>query len=244
MRADTGPIGGELSHEFLILAPTGESGVFYDAALEDQDWLDAPVDVNSQRELEAFYERVTTPYAATDEMHDTAAWDAVPEDRRREGRGVEVGHIFHFGTKYTKAMDVSVVGPDGTQIYPEMGSYGIGVSRLAGAIIEASHDENGIIWPDAVAPFKAAILNLKVGDETCDALCEQIYNTNTEAFLYDDRTDRAGAKFADADLMGHPWQIVVGPRSAKEGRVELKRRATGERHDLSVDDALALVLAG
>ncbi|MGO3518443.1 proline--tRNA ligase [Acetobacter cibinongensis] len=244
MRADTGPIGGELSHEFLILAPTGESGVFYDAALEDQDWLDAPVDVNSQRELEAFYERVTTPYAATDEMHDTAAWDAVPEDRRREGRGVEVGHIFHFGTKYTKAMDVSVVGPDGTQVYPEMGSYGIGVSRLAGALIEASHDENGIIWPDAVAPFKAAILNLKVGDETCDALCEQIYNTNTEAFLYDDRTDRAGAKFADADLMGHPWQIVVGPRSAKEGRVELKRRATGERHDLSVDDALALVLAG
>lgn len=244
MRADTGPIGGELSHEFLILAPTGESGVFYDAALEEQDWLDEPVNTDDAAALEAFYKRVTTPYAATDEMHDTAAWDAVPEDRRREGRGVEVGHIFHFGTKYTKSMDITVTGTDGAPLNPEMGSYGIGVSRLAGAIIEASHDENGIIWPDSVAPFRAAILNLKVGDETCDALCEQIYNTNTEAFLYDDRSDRAGAKFADADLMGHPWQIVVGPRSAKEGRVELKRRTTGERQDLSVEDALALVLAG
>ncbi|WP_215761666.1 proline--tRNA ligase [Acetobacter sp. P1H12_c] len=243
MRADTGPIGGELSHEFLILAPTGESGVFYDAALEEQDWLDEPVNVEDPKALEAFYSRVTTPYAATDEMHDTAAWDAVPEDRRREGRGVEVGHIFHFGTKYTQSMDVTVSGPEGTPVYPEMGSYGIGVSRLAGAIIEASHDEAGIIWPDAVAPFRAVIINLKVGDETCDALCERIYNTNSEAFLYDDRTDRAGAKFADADLMGHPWQIVVGPRSAKEGRVELKRRVTGERKDVSVEDALALVLA-
>lgn len=243
MRADTGPIGGELSHEFLILAPTGESGVFYDAALEEQDWLDEPVNVEDPKALEAFYQRVTTPYAATDEMHDTAAWDAVPEDRRREGRGVEVGHIFHFGTKYTQSMDVTVSGPEGTPVYPEMGSYGIGVSRLAGAIIEASHDEAGIIWPDAVAPFRAVIVNLKVGDETCDAVCEQIYNTNSEAFLYDDRADRAGAKFADADLMGHPWQIVVGPRSAKEGRVELKRRATGERRDVTVEDALALVLA-
>ncbi|MCP1269841.1 proline--tRNA ligase [Acetobacter cerevisiae] len=243
MRADTGPIGGELSHEFLILAPTGESGVFYDAALEEQDWLDEPVNVEDPKALEVFYKRVTTPYAATDEMHDTAAWDAVPEDRRREGRGVEVGHIFHFGTKYTQSMDVTVSGPEGTPVYPEMGSYGIGVSRLAGAIIEASHDDAGIIWPDAVAPFRAVIINLKVGDETCDAMCEQIYNTNIEAFLYDDRTDRAGAKFADADLMGHPWQIVVGPRSAKEGRVELKRRATGERKEVSVEDALALVLA-
>ncbi|KXV67572.1 proline--tRNA ligase [Acetobacter malorum] len=243
MRADTGPIGGELSHEFLILAPTGESGVFYDAALEEQDWLDEPVNVEDPKALDVFYKRVTTPYAATDEMHDTAAWDAVPEDRRREGRGVEVGHIFHFGTKYTQSMDVTVSGPEGTPVYPEMGSYGIGVSRLAGAIIEASHDDAGIIWPDAVAPFRAVIVNLKVGDETCDAMCEQIYNTNTEAFLYDDRTDRAGAKFADADLMGYPWQIVVGPRSAKEGRVELKRRATGERKEVGVEDALALVLA-
>ena len=244
MRADTGPIGGELSHEFLILAPTGESGVFYDAALEEQDWLDEPVDVNSPTALEAFFNRVTTPYAATDEMHDTAAWENVPVERRREGRGVEVGHIFYFGTKYTEAMDISIAGPDGNKLYPEMGSYGIGVSRLAGAIIEASHDENGIIWPDSIAPFKAAILNLKSGDELCDALCERIYAASPDTFLYDDRPERAGVKFADADLMGHPWQIVIGPRGAKAGMVELKRRATGERQELAVDDALALVLAG
>ncbi|WP_338332577.1 proline--tRNA ligase [Acetobacter sp. LMG 32666] len=244
MRADTGPIGGELSHEFLILAPTGESGVFYDAALEDQDWLDEPVDTNNPDALEAFFTRVTTPYAATDEMHDTVAWDAVPDEQKREGRGVEVGHIFYFGTKYTQSMGVSVSGADGGQFFPEMGSYGIGVSRLAGAIIEACHDENGIIWPDSVAPFRAAILNLKSGDAVCDEMCEQIYAKAPEDFLYDDRPERAGVKFADADLMGHPWQIVVGPRSAKEGRVELKRRATGERQELSVDEALALVLAG
>ncbi|MFT9257374.1 MAG: proline--tRNA ligase, partial [Acetobacter sp.] len=209
MRADTGPIGGELSHEFLILAPTGESGVYYDATLGEQDWLDEPVDTNSPEALEAFFNRVTTPYAATDEMHDTTAWEAVPAERRREGRGVEVGHIFHFGTKYTQALDVSITGPDGNKLFPEMGSYGIGVSRLAGAIIEACHDENGIIWPDSVAPFKAAILNLKAGDALCDEVCERIYAANPEAFLYDDRGERAGVKFADADLMGHPWQIVV-----------------------------------
>ena len=242
MRADTGPIGGDLSHEFLILAPTGESGVFYDAALEEQDWLDTPVDTESNDALEAFFNRVTAPYAATDEMHDTQAWESVPEDRRREGRGVEVGHIFYFGTKYTQAMGVTVSGPDGAPLHPEMGSYGIGVSRLAGAIIEASHDENGIIWPDSVAPFCAAILNLKMGDAQCDALCEELYAAAPEYFLYDDRPERAGVKFADADLMGHPWQIVVGPRGAKEGIVELKRRATGERSEMSVQDALARVL--
>ncbi|MBO1327571.1 proline--tRNA ligase [Acetobacter suratthaniensis] len=244
MRADTGPIGGKLSHEFLILASTGESGVYYDAELADQDWLDKPVDVNDPKDMQLFFNRVMVPYAATDEMHDVAAWETVPVERRREGRGVEVGHIFYFGTKYTEAMDISIAGPDGNKLYPEMGSYGIGVSRLAGAIIEASHDENGIIWPDSIAPFKAAILNLKSGDELCDALCERIYAASPDTFLYDDRPERAGVKFADADLMGHPWQIVIGPRGAKAGMVELKRRATGERQELAVDDALALVLAG
>ena len=242
MVADTGPIGGELSHEFIVLAPTGESGVFYDAALGEQDWQAQPVDVSDQAALGAFFERVTSFYAATDEKHDLAAWDRVPAERRREGRGIEVGHIFHFGTKYTRAMDVSVVGPDGAGFHPEMGSYGIGVSRLVGAIIEASHDEAGIVWPDGVAPFAAAILNLKVGDASCDALCERLYAAAPGRLLYDDRTDRAGAKFADADLMGHPWQMVVGPRGAAAGRVELKRRATGEKAELSADDAVERVL--
>lgn len=243
MVADTGPIGGNLSHEFLILAPTGESGVFYDAALEEQDWLAEKVDIDDHASLETFFNQVTQSYAATDEMHDQAEWDKVPENRRREGRGIEVGHIFYFGTKYTEGMDISVSGADGAPLYPEMGSYGIGVSRLVAAIIEASHDDAGIIWPASVAPYKAVILNLKPGDEQSDALCEKLYGHAPDALLYDDRNDRPGVKFNDADLMGHPWQMIVGPRGAKEGKVELKHRATGERFDLSVDEALAKVFA-
>jgi prolyl-tRNA synthetase len=234
MRADTGQIGGDLSHEFHVLAPTGESGVFYDAAFEAGDAMDAT-------DVDAFYERMTTIYAATDEKHDTAVWDSIPAERRREGRGIEVGQIFYFGTKYSQAMDFAVTGPDGQKFYPEMGSYGIGVSRLVGAIIEARHDEAGIIWPDAIAPFKAAILNLRQGDAVTDALCEKLYAALGADALYDDREERAGAKFAEADLMGHPWQMIVGPRGAAAGIVELKRRATGERFELPVEEALAKV---
>ena len=209
MRADTGQIGGDLSHEFHILAPTGESGVFYDSDFESGDALSVNYDLAS---IDAFYQANTTKYAATDEKHDIAAWAAVPDARKREGRGIEVGQIFYFGKKYSESMGFGVVGPDGEKLFPEMGSYGIGVSRLVGAIIEAKHDEAGIIWPDAIAPFKTAI-----------------------------REERAGAKFAEADLMGNPWQIIVGPRGAANGQVELKRRATGERAELSLEDALAKV---
>ena len=195
----------------------------------------------SPEDLERFFHTMTSVYAATDEKHDTARWDVIAPERRREGRGIEVGHIFYFGTKYTKAMNVTVASPDGGQIHPEMGSYGIGVSRLVGAVIEASHDDAGIIWPDAIAPFRAAILNLKTGDAVCDGICEKLYAALGADGLYDDRPDRAGVKFNDADLMGHPWQIIVGPRGAANGVVELKRRATGERVELSVDDALARI---
>lgn len=242
MLADTGPIGGELSHEFLILAPTGESGVFFDSALEEQDWLAEDVDITDRQSLEKFFTRMTSFYAATDEKHDEAAWAQVPAGRRREGRGIEVGHIFHFGRKYTESMDIAISGPDGAPLYPEMGSYGIGVSRLVAAIIEASHDENGIIWPESVAPFRAAIINLKSGDAVCDGICEKLYAAAPDLLLYDDRSERAGAKFADADLMGHPWQLIVGPRGAKEGKVEIKNRRTGERTEDTVEGALALVL--
>jgi len=234
MRADTGQIGGDLSHEFHVLAPTGESGVFYDAAFEAGDAMNA-TDVN------AFYEQMTTIYAATDEKHDVSAWDKIPQERRREGRGIEVGQIFYFGTKYSEAMNFAVTGPDGQKFFPEMGSYGIGVSRLVGAIIEARHDEAGIIWPDAIAPFKAAILNLRQGDAGTDALCEKLYAALGADALYDDREERAGHKFAEADLMGHPWQMIVGPRGAAAGMVELKRRATGERFELPAEEALAKV---
>jgi prolyl-tRNA synthetase len=243
MEADTGPIGGDLSHEFIILAPTGESQVYYDAAFEEIDYLSSGAggfSHDSPDDLERFFRSMTSLYAATDEKHDPRRWAEVDSTRRREGRGIEVGHIFHFGTKYTKPMNVRIAAPDGAQVHPEMGSYGIGVSRLVGAVIEASHDDAGIIWPDSIAPFKAAILNLKRGDPACDRLCEDLY-TRIGNVLYDDREERAGVKFADADLMGHPWQIVVGPRGAAAGRVELKRRAGGERMELAPDEALSRI---
>ena len=239
MAADTGPIGGDLSHEFHILAPTGESQVFYDAAVEDVSLGLDDVDHTDAAALDRMFTAVTTPYAATDEKHDLAAWAQVPEERRREGRGIEVGQIFNFGTLYSELVGLQVAGPEGKPVSPNMGSYGIGVSRLVGALIEAHHDDAGIIWPDSVAPFRAAILNLKQADPATQALCEQAYAAMPGRALYDDRDERAGVKFADADLMGHPWQVIVGPRGAAAGTVELKRRATGERQELSLDAALA-----
>ena len=216
MVADTGPIGGDLSHEFIILAPTGESGVFYDADFETMDWLHAEIDAGKSADLDAFYRRMTSLYAATDEKHDTAAWDAVPEQRRREGRGIEVGHIFYFGRKYSEPMGLTVAGPDGAPVIPEMGSYGIGVSRLAGAIIEASHDDAGIIWPDGVAPFAAAILNLKQGDPATDAICETLHAGLGADGLYDDRAERAGVKFARRRPDGPSMADRRGPARRRE----------------------------
>ena len=241
MSADSGPIGGDLSHEFIILAETGESAVFYDRDFDDMAWNKSEYDADSAADLEAFAAQITTPYAATDEKHDLDAWAKLPVERRREGRGIEVGHIFYFGTKYSESMGLAVAGADGKPVVPHMGSYGIGVSRLVGAIIEASHDAAGIIWPDSVAPWRAVILNLKVGDSACDAICETIYARLAGQVLYDDRPDRAGAKFADADLLGHPWQIIVGPRGAASGMVELKRRATGAREELALEAALSRI---
>jgi prolyl-tRNA synthetase len=241
MVAESGPIGGDLSHEFIILAPTGESQVFYDGDFESIDWIRADYDYSSAADLERFFNLMTGMYAATDDKHDTAAWEKVPPDRRREGRGIEVGHIFYFGKKYSEPMGFTVAGSDGKPVHPEGGSYGIGVSRLVGAVIEASHDEAGIIWPDPVAPFKAVIINLKRGDTACDRICEELYGKLGAAGLYDDREERAGVKFADADLMGHPWQIVVGPRGAVSGMVELKRRASGERHEISAESVLTRI---
>ena len=242
MAADTGPIGGDLSHEFHILAPTGESQVFYDAAVEDVSLGLDEVDHTDPAALERLFTSVTTPYAATDEKHDLQAWDRVPADRRREGRGIEVGQIFNFGTLYSELVGLQVAGPDGKPVHPNMGSYGIGVSRLVGALIEAHHDDAGIKWPDSVAPFRAAILNLKQADPATQAVCERAYAAMPGQALYDDRDERAGVKFADADLMGHPWQIIVGPRGAAAGTVELKRRATGERQELPLEAALTHIL--
>ncbi|MFM8616363.1 MAG: proline--tRNA ligase [Alphaproteobacteria bacterium] len=243
MRADTGPIGGNLSHEFIILAETGESQVFVSRDVLERDVLAEAPDYDS--DLTAQVDFWTSHYAATEEMHDEAAWDALAEDKRVSARGIEVGHIFYFGTKYSAAMGMAVTGPDGQPVIPEMGSYGIGVSRLVGALIEANHDDAGIKWPDAVAPWAAAILNLRPGDGPTDTLCETLYaRLGSEGAVYDDRPVRAGEKFADADLMGFPWQAIIGPRGAAAGRVELKRRMTGEREEVSIEDAITRIKGG
>ncbi len=238
MAADPGPIGGELSHEFMILADTGESEVACHKDLVDLD-IDL-MNLDAKGELQTVIDPLTAYYAATDEKRDPEM-EASLGDNLIVARGIEVGHIFYFGTKYSKAMNATVTDQAGQDVAIEMGSYGIGVSRLVGGIIEASHDDDGIIWPPAVAPFDAGIINLRSGDEKCDAACEDIYlklgNAGMDA-LYDERDQRGGVKFADMDLIGLPWQVIVGPRGLQNGVIELKSRASGEREELSIDAAL------
>ncbi|CAN0536410.1 unnamed protein product, partial [Laminaria digitata] len=235
MAADTGPIGGDLSHEFIILAETGESAVFCDKALLE---LPPPGDeVDYSSDLQATVETWSDHYAATDEMHDPENCP-IDNDQLVTARGIEVGHIFYFGTKYSAPLGAVVQGPDGQQITLEMGSYGIGVSRLVGAIIEASHDDAGIIWPESVAPWLVGLINLKVGDPACDAASEKIYADLQSAgveVIYDDRDERAGGKFADMDLVGIPWQLTIGPRGIKDGKVEVKRRGSDEKSEIALD---------
>ena len=238
MRADSGPIGGDMSHEFVVLADTGESAVFCDSRLLDLD--SAAVDYAA--DLQPVVDRYTAFYAATEERHDAAAFAALPPERRLNARGIEVGHIFYFGTKYSVALGASVAGPDGEPVDVEMGSYGIGVSRLVGAIIEASHDDAGIVWPENVAPFRVAVVNLKAADAACTEACERLVGQLAAAgadVLYDDREERAGVKFATADLIGLPWQLIVGPRGVKDGTVELKPRSGGGTEKLSADAAVS-----
>ncbi|MCP3055271.1 proline--tRNA ligase [Aurantimonas marianensis] len=246
MRADTGPIGGDLSHEFIILASTGESEVFCHRDYLDLHVPGEDVDFDDAAGLAEIVKSWTTPYAATDEMHDTAAWDGLPDDQKIAARGIEVGHIFHFGTKYSEPMKAVVTGPDGKDVPVHMGSYGIGPSRLLAAIIEASHDENGIIWPKSVAPFDVGLINMKPGDAACDAACDDLYRQLQAAdldVLYDDQDTRAGVKFASMDLIGLPLQVIVGPRGAKAGEAEVKVRATGKRDTLPLTAVVGRVLA-
>ena len=244
MRADSGPIGGDDTHEFLVLADTGESEVFYDSAVTDLTFGDRDIDYDSVEQCQAVLEEFTSKYARTDETHDEALFNQIPEDRRRVARGIEVGQIFYFGTKYSEAMNAVVQGPDGKQVPVHMGSHGIGVSRLVGAIIEASHDEKGIIWPEGVTPYHCGIVNLKQGDAEAEAACDALYASLTAVGLdplYDDRDERAGGKFATMDLIGLPWRITVGPRGLKNGVVELTSRRTGESEELPPEEAVKKV---
>ena len=246
MKAASGPIGGDLSHEFIVLAPTGESEVFYDSAFEEFDWSQSDLCYDDAAGLETLFEQVSTTYSATDETHDETRWAEVPEAARRTGRGIEVGHIFYFGDKYSKAMGLKVSGPDGQPLIPMMGSYGIGVSRLVGAIIEASHDDRGIVWPEAVAPWKVGLVTMRGDDPASIAAADDLYLQLTAAgveTLYDDRDERGGVKLGGMDLIGLPWQIIIGPRGLAQGVVELKNRRTGEKVELSAQDALARLAA-
>jgi prolyl-tRNA synthetase len=244
MRAASGPIGGDDTHEFLVLASTGESEVFYDDAVTELKLGARAIDYHDPAAVQAVCDEFTALYARTDETHDEAAFAAVPEARRRVGRGIEVGQIFYFGTKYSEPMGATVATPEGERVPVHMGSHGIGVSRLVGALIEANHDDKGIIWPEGVTPFHAGIVNLKQGDGAADAACEGLYRAlaakGLEA-LYDDREERAGAKFATMDLIGLPWRITVGPRGLASGVVELTSRRTGESEEMSPEAAIAKV---
>jgi prolyl-tRNA synthetase len=237
MRADTGPIGGDLSHEFHVLADTGESQVYLDKNLLEMPI--PPADIDFDGDLDPIVQARSAMYAATSDVHDQARFEAeVPEEHRMSTRGIEVGQIFYFGTKYSAPMKANVTGPDGKDVPVEMGSYGIGVSRLLGAIIEASHDDAGIIWPEPVAPFDIALINLKTGDAKTEAASADLYAKLEKAgkeVLFDDRDERPGAKFATADVIGLPWQVVVGPRGLEKGVIEVKNRKTGVKEELSVD---------
>ena len=244
MRADTGPIGGDLSHEFIILAETGESEVFCHKDYLGFDVPGADVNFDDIPAVQGVVDKWTSLYAATSDMHEADKYGALPADKQVSARGIEVGHIFYFGTKYSEPMKAVVSGPDGVEKPVHMGSYGIGPSRLVAAIIEASHDDAGIKWPEAVAPFKVAILNLKQGDSATDAACETLYRDLTAKgvdVLYDDTDQRAGGKFATADLIGVPWQVLVGPKGLAAGTFEVKKRADGSRENLSPAATLDLL---
>ena len=242
MKADSGPIGGDMSHEFVILADTGESEVGCHRDLLENECLNT---IDLEGDLQVVVDSFTDKYAATDDERDLDIEGSLGDDLV-VARGIEVGHIFFFGTKYSKAFNAVVTGSGGDEITAEMGSYGIGVSRLVGGIIEASHDDDGIIWPESVAPFKVGLINLKVGDDECDKACEDLYRQLQDAgieVLLDDRDARAGAKFADMDLIGLPWQVVIGPKAVEAGVVEFKNRASGDRQEISAEAAMAQLTA-
>ncbi len=240
MKAETGPIGGDLSHEFIVLAETGESEVFCHADLLDKAIPDRDVDYGG--DLRPIFDDWTSLYAATEDMVDKAEYEAsVPEDKRISARGIEVGQTFYFGTKYSEPLGAKVMGPEGQEAPVYMGSYGIGLTRVIPAIIEANHDENGIIWPVSVAPFEVVLINLKANDEACSMACSELYGALKAAgidVLYDDRDQGAGAKFATADLIGVPYQLVLGPRGLKNGEAEIKNRRDGVRENIPLSDAV------
>ncbi len=238
MKADTGPIGGDLSHEFIIVAETGESEVYVEEELLNfENYI---LNVNYSDDLQKEVNKYTSFYAATEEKHDPKIFNG-KDNKLIKTRGIEVGHIFYFGQKYSAPMKALISNSEGKKIAPFMGSYGVGISRLVGAIIEANHDEIGIVWPKEITPWNFNIINLKSGDIDCDNTCQNLYNLmekNYLSVLYDDSEERAGVKLARADLLGMPYQIIIGPKSLKEELYDVKCRKSGEISKLSYDELL------
>ncbi len=241
--ADSGPIGGNLSHEFSIVAETGESEIFCDRNLLEID-IDENI-YNSNDKIISVVENYLNFYSATDDKHDEKKFNnLVSKNNQVNGRGIEVGHIFSFGDKYSNPMKASISGSDGKISDVFMGSYGIGVSRLVAAIIETSNDEKGIIWPTSVAPFLVNIINLKNKDDNCKNKCLEIHNNlakNDIESIIDDRDESAGKKFSDSDLIGFPVTIIVGPRELENGNVDIRFRKEGSNQILPYSNVLKII---
>ena len=248
MRADTGPIGGDSSHEFVIVAETGESSLYCDSRLLSMRWSsDARDDAKKHAEMVSL---ATSHYAVTDEEYDAQEFERrVPAERRVKTRGIEVGHVFFFGDKYSRPLNAYITTSSGKDVAVQMGSYGVGISRLVAAIIEASHDDRGIVWPTSVAPFQVGLLELgsssaarkagqtEAGEE--DSLYAMLCREGIET-LYDDRADvSAGVKFAEMDLLGLPWQVIVGGKNSEHGSVEVKNRKSGKIEIIALGKAVS-----
>jgi len=231
VRADTGPIGGDLSHEFVVLAPYGESDLVYDSRLSLSKALS--------------FEELQRTYAVADDQFNPETCP-LPEELRARSKGIEIGHVFYFGTKYSQPLGATVMGPEGDQVPVYMGSYGIGVTRLLATLIEVFHDEKGMVWPASVSPFDVSLLNLKMADDAAGVMADRFYQEAGQAgydVLYDDRLASPGFKLKDADLVGMPYQVIVGEKALREGLFELKERHTGHQEYLSLEACLNKLLA-
>ena len=243
MAADTGPIGGNLSHEFIILADTGESKIFTDKRIFDLTNEDTNLEKSSLEEMRKKYEQF---YSVTDEKFNKDEFEKmVSEENRLITKGIEVGHIFYFGDKYSKAMDAAVDLPGGKKDFVKMGSYGIGVSRLVGAIIEAKYDEKNEImkWPLSVAPYDIALIPMiKKNDtsalEKANNIKSELIKSNIEAII-DDTDENYSSKIKKMNLIGAPYQVVIGKKS--EGDLLEFKETGGETQNLSLDKIIEII---
>ena len=238
MTAETGPIGGDLSHEFIIISQTGESDIYFDSKLLEQE--NELQSINYSEDLSGLVNSYKSLYAVSDDKFNQDNFDNnVLKKNQTRSKGIEVGHIFSFGTKYSETMKANVLNNDGKQTTVFMGSYGIGISRLVGAIIESSNDDKGIIWPKSVSPYDIGLINLKQKDNDITAISNGVYEKLLSAgfdVLYDDKNDNPGVKFSRMDLIGIPFQVIVGNKSKSDSILEVKNRKKGDISEVSIEN--------